>query len=721
MANIDTFKVLMLKGSKGDQGDVSTSQMNTAIAQAVASEAIERERADATLENTLDTSLATLQAQMNTFISAQSGTRGETVLWNARVGGDEGFTLSDDYTNYDSLVFMGVYKKTTSGNEIPFFREFKTEQIAYGESGYTELLFNFPDIQSGMDLYDAELRGHFMTKRYFVMEYNNYWQWSGDASEGATGGGVSGETVTTGIFFTKVIGVKYLADAEVADIRVGYDGTTYTSAGEAVRTQVEDLHDIVGDGFTTNVEQTNWTIGSYIRTKVNAGTIVDLTPVASANRNHQIISVQEGDIFILTATGGDNPILWCFTDTNYSALSRANANDKANNLELTASEDGYLIVNVYNKDFYSLYKKITATHYEKIEELETRVDEIEPIVTSINADYVANSDYYKSVNFGNVNLLNGYYNGKGTDYSLFSQSTLSSVIYQKFDDLVTANPSYITKTDLGASSNNDHLYSYDFKPKYVANSNKAMPKIIIISAQHGNEKSSVYGLYYLMRDICEKWTQHNVLDYLRNHVEFIIIPVVNRYGFDNFNYMNANGVNLNRNYDTPEFEVVSDTSSTTYGGQAPFDQPETQIVRDLVNANTDCFCFMDWHTNGLYRVSSYPNLNWIAITNFDDEKYLAKTVEAGAYHISNITAHLAEDYNFSDIGTDLCGYMTLDASERPTAGRWVRYAKSILGFTFETNNGFPNESVSHSSNEQKANSELMGNWLATLLSVYANV
>ena len=346
-------------------------------------------------------------------------------------------------------------------------------------------------------------------------------------------------------------------------------------------------------------------------------------------------------------------------------------------------------------------------------------------LNTATGDAFHQSVYYKKVNYGKSSDLHGYYSGQGTDYTLFDKQTKSADVFDEFDSLVEAYPNYIVRTDLGEVSKPDgytppdnwHIYSYRFTPKQVSNSTAPILKVLIISAQHGFEKSSVYGLYYLLRDMCESWTESGILDYLRHHVEFIVIPIVNRYGFDENTYTNGNGINLNRNYDTPEF--TSDPSSSEYGGVEPFDQPETMIVKNVVEANTDAVFFFDWHTNGENRVAEYANLNWLSMTHFDRDGFLSKMVEAGAYHIANETAHMTEDYSFQDIGTAMCGYMTITAAERATAGRWVRYALHMAGMTFETNNGFPG-AVSYSADEQKANSEIMGNWLATLFNTFAN-
>lgn len=56
------------------------------------------------------------------------------------------------------------------------------------------------------------------------------------------------------VYIYAVYGIKYAQDcsAEVADIRVGYDGTVYTTAGEAIRNQIDNIHTIL-DGILESI------------------------------------------------------------------------------------------------------------------------------------------------------------------------------------------------------------------------------------------------------------------------------------------------------------------------------------------------------------------------------------------------------------------------------------------------------------------------------------
>ena len=66
---------------------------------------------------------------------------------------------------------------------------------------------------------------------------------------------------------------------------------------------------------------------------------------------------------------------------------------------------------------------------------------------------------------------------------------------------------------------------------------------------------------------------------------FIIVPYANPDGTSKNQRFNAHGVDLNRNWDTPEWQSLTYLQNTSYpngGGSAPFSEPETQALRNLI-------------------------------------------------------------------------------------------------------------------------------------------
>ncbi|MBQ7292139.1 MAG: hypothetical protein IJW79_00215 [Clostridia bacterium] len=343
-----------------------------------------------------------------------------------------------------------------------------------------------------------------------------------------------------------------------------------------------------------------------------------------------------------------------------------------------------------------------------------------PTVTVTKASVKSVFDRTNKVYFGNVPakyFKSPYANGSNEG---FNANTTTSEFYTKFNNLVSAYPEYITKTDLGACSDGtQHLYEYTLKPQSDSfETFKTMPKVLMIGAQHGFEKSNIFGLYYFVKNLLEN-IDDELISYLRSQVIFKIIPICNPYGFDNSEYLNANGVNLNRNYDTGHFPQYPDAvvGDAQYGGQTPFDQPETQIVRKFVNDNRDAFLFLDLHTNGQSSVTSYEQVNWVSLQNTDDE-YFYQMHDAVSSHFRAETLHFKHDYNLPS--TAVIGMQDGEFGSRTiscTSCEWV-YQQGIISATLEGFNGFPS-STPFTMEVYKANTEIIANFVKCVLANYA--
>lgn len=331
------------------------------------------------------------------------------------------------------------------------------------------------------------------------------------------------------------------------------------------------------------------------------------------------------------------------------------------------------------------------------------------------------SPYDKNVDFGFVPAA--YYTGQQEDYSFGKASTSAREIYERFDLLTDG--SYMTREDIGTASDGNRMYMYrltsptpQFSGSASGRRDKTKLKIIIICGQHGFEKSSIYGTYYFVRDLKDKYMSHEVLKYFRQYADFIIIPCANPYGIDTGNYVNTNGVNLNRNWPVKDWTGMEGAKAgqSEFGGRSGGDQPEVRNIVRILQENKDALLVLDFHTNGSGCVEK-GRLNWISMT-LPDDYYRDLLIDIGNYHLSSITSAFEAMYP-AEIGDDdtMCGYMD-GAANFSRTGYLSTYAaqQDFLSLTFEGFNGFPH-SPAFSDNAKKANSELLGNYLATLCGV----
>lgn len=87
-------------------------------------------------------------------------------------------------------------------------------------------------------------------------------------------------------------------------------------------------------------------------------------------------------------------------------------------------------------------------------------------------------------------------------------------------------PNYITKTQISESSNYAMpIWRYDFKPP------SPKGKVIISCCNHGWEKNPSYAIKNFFDKLVNEWSEHDMMQWLRWNVHFIVIPVLSPEGY----------------------------------------------------------------------------------------------------------------------------------------------------------------------------------------------
>lgn len=336
------------------------------------------------------------------------------------------------------------------------------------------------------------------------------------------------------------------------------------------------------------------------------------------------------------------------------------------------------------------------------------------------------SPYEKNVLIAQVSPE--WYEAQGESYEGFTINTLYAEIIAAWDVLLANSKGYITKDEIGTASDGQTMYCYKLIPARYRHSigtsitNNA-PVFLIVPSIHGYEKSAAYGTYYFARDLVYNFNKNPVLNSLRTKCIIYVVPVGNPWGFDNKQRKNANGVDCNRNWG-PDPSGTDDPTSPYYPGAEPFDQPEVQAIKSVIDNAENLFFVVDYHTDGQYKAASWSEVNWITWgASIMDEAYSARAYLASQFQLSDVSENLPLEYDF-DTNGDAIGSITLGAASapRPTISYYTRTELNILGGTFEGNNGLPiSTDTAYSPMEQKINSELIGNWIKNLMLIYKNI
>lgn len=262
----------------------------------------------------------------------------------------------------------------------------------------------------------------------------------------------------------------------------------------------------------------------------------------------------------------------------------------------------------------------SATYYLRVS-VNTNLGNVETVQINKGAEILPYEEfgYYfndniKGISGSNVDLwtknpyviegiADGFYHGEELPAVETPYSLPKETLYSWYDDLV-GDSVHHKKETLGTDGVDNPIYAYHFNAPRVGTVgngrlDEKIPKMILISGVHGQEKAGVYNLYNTVKAIIQDWKTDERLETLRFNTDFIIVPIVNPDGFDRTERKNENGVDLARNF--PErWENASDNpESVTYKGSSPLSESGSRAVYDLLQEhNENAILFMSHHNFG---------------------------------------------------------------------------------------------------------------------------
>lgn len=448
------------------------------------------------------------------------------------------------------------------------------------------------------------------------------------------------------------------------------------------RTETIGTMEYLSDSLPLRMEATEpiakdeqWSVGGY-DTSGAVGSELAYNRLSVRNYRYMALPCYKGQRFVIEGRGGGSNRLWCFVDETSAIV--ANSGTYAVGADVLAPENGQIIIQVeINDDFPASVHFAPYTFSAVAETLKSVMD--------------SRNSFNGALMFGDGISLK-YETPEIPASPTHSGAERLSYFYGLYDALVTAYPEYVTKVDCDAEcvaagiTRPDYMadypiYMYKFIPAYTSNSNAldgvsdaSRFKVYLVSGTHP-EMMAIWDLYNTMRLICEQWKNDENLEALRWQCEFYVIPLSGPYGVAHASRTNHNGVDLNRNAPSTDWERTQ-VGTNTYSGSNPASEYETKVFAHYMQ-QIQPQVFIDHH-------NTYPSSDLGVLAYITSRK--KSCVDVAASHISTMTRRWKK--RFSNVLPDdnvIYGFATT-TQEKGTRSNYGNDC-GAWSYTFESQSG----------------------------------